>query len=285
MGRKSIRWAAFLFLSVLLMTAAAGCSPPIYTDPANIENNKEEAENMDSKAALSNRVDESQQTCFEQDGFCLFYDPQLILDVQPLSETIIAEEEGEPCVVAHPDIIHFDLSMEQAHVYITDVNAYKDATDFAAESFHQLNALISNPDSHSECIPELPLDAFYQTCDHQQFGANLKQVNFSNGSGVRFITVHGIQDFSPIDNEHLVYVFQGFTNDGDSYIKMRVRLLHSQLPDVGEVPLEVYSGDQKIVDEYFKGITDMLNASENDYSPKLEWIDNFLASLRVEKLD
>ena len=281
-GKKMIL-TALLMMSVLLMTAATGCGQTIYEDPEYVDFSAEEDETTEPEVIIVEEKDEIQQPCFEQDGICLYYDPQLVLDVQPLSEKIIAEEEGPPYVVAHPNIIHFDLSMEQAQVYIVDVEAYETVADFAAESFSQLDALISDPDSLSDCVPELPLDTFYRTCDHQQFAANLKAVNFANGSGIRFITVHGIQDFAPVDNENLVYVFQGFTDDGNYFIKMYVNLLHSQLPDTGEIPQEVYTGDQEVVSGFFESIADSLNSSEDDYSPTLDWIDDFLASLRIEQ--
>jgi len=120
-------------------------------------------------------------------------------------------------------------------------------------------------------------------CDHQQFNSNLSGLDFGNGSGVRFVTVYGIQDMVPVDNENLVYVFQGLTDNGKYYIKAVVRLLYSQLPEVGEIPVDVYAAaDFATVQQYFEGFEQLLNQNEAEFSPKLDWIDAFLGSLRVE---
>lgn len=287
MKRKMIDRVAFLILSILLMKALAGCASPAHEDIVNIDASEKKVSDTDSRIASCKGKDKTNEVCFQQNGLCLYYDPQLVLDVQPFSETIIAIGEGEPYAAAHPDIIHYYLDMEQAHIYIAEIHAYESTADFAAESFRLLHALINNPNGLSGRVPELPLNTYYRTQGHQQLAANLKQVNFANGSGVRFVTVHAIQNFTPVDNEHLVYIFQGFTDDGNYYFKMYVRLLHAQLPDQdsGEVVKKIYSGDLEIAAEYFKKNTDILNSSEDDYSPKLEWIDTFLASFCVEKID
>jgi len=285
MTRKVFHLIRILFLAAILAANLTGCvifgGQRIYEDPEHVDFGDGEEKIEEPETTASEDKGGTVDTYFEQDGFWLFYDPQLVLDVQPFSETIPAATDDEPNMVAHPDIIHFDLSMEQAHVYIAETNAYDAAADFASESFRKLSMLISDPGKLSDCVPELPLNVFYRACDHQQFAANLKQVDFANGSGVRFITVHGIQDFVPVDNEHLVYVFQGFTDDGDLYVKMYVRLLHAQLPDSGEIPAEVYIDEQDVVEKYFSDIADKLNVSEDDFSPKLDWIDAFLLSLRI----
>jgi len=86
----------------------------------------------------------------------------------------------------------------------------------------------------------------------------------------------------PVENGHLVYIFQGFTNDDKYYIKAVVRLSHSQLPEIGEIPADVYAAaDTSIVQQYFDGFEQMLNQNEADFSPALHWIDAFLGSLRV----
>jgi hypothetical protein len=108
-------------------------------------------------------------------------------------------------------------------------------------------------------------------------------LDFANGSGTRFVSVYGIQDMIPVDNENLVYVFQGITDDDKYFIKAIVRLLHEQLPEFGEVPADIYAAqDYETVQQYFEGFEQLLNNNEADFSPKLEWIDAFLQSLQVE---
>ena len=224
-----------------------------------------------------------EETYFEQDGIKLYYDPQLILDVEPLAENIPASSGDEMYDMPHPAYVHFNLYMEQAQVYVVPVQKYETAADFAPGIIADLHRISDSINIFSDCVPELPLSNFFHVCEHQQFNSNLAQMDFQNGSGVRFVSVYGVQDMIPVENEHLVYVFQGFTNDGKYYIKAVVRLLHSQLPEIGELPADVYTAaDTSVAQQYFDGFEQMLDQNEADFSPTLDWIDAFLGSLKVE---
>jgi hypothetical protein len=223
------------------------------------------------------------ETYFEQDGIRLYYDPQLILDVEPLSETVPAASGDEMYEPAHPAYVHFDLYMEQAQVYIAPVDEYLLVDELAEPTVAFLQNMIEQKTPNLDCcIPELPLGDFFRVCGHQQFHANIGYLDFQNGSGVRFVSVYGIQDLAPVDNENLTYVYQGFTDDGKYYVKVIVRILHSQLPDMGEIPAEIYIEDATGVAVYFDDFALLLNQNEDDYAPALEWVDAFLASLWVE---
>jgi len=184
---------------------------------------------------------------------------------------------------AHPAYAHFALYMEQAQVYVAPVDEYLLVDELAEPTVAFLQTMIEQQIPNLDgCIPELPLSDFFRVCDHQQFHSNIGYFDFQNGSGVRFVSVYGIQDLAPVDNENLVYVFQGFTDDGKYYVKAIVRILHSQLPDMGEIPGEIYMEDAIGVAVYFDDFAVLLNQNEADYAPALEWIDAFLASLWVE---
>ncbi len=249
----------------------------IYEDPEHVDFSAEETAAPEVQAPV---VEE--EVYFEQDGIKLYYDPQLILDVEPYMETIPASS-GEGMSMAHPAYVHFDLSMEQAHVYIAPVQEYEAIADFAPGIIADLQRLNEGMSNFDGCVPELPLNKFFHVCGHQQFNANASRLNFQNGTGSRFVTVYGIQDMAPVGNENLFYIFQGFTDDNKYYIKIVVRISNSQLPQTGEIPNEVYAAmDYSVVEQYFDGFEKLLNQNEADYAPKLDWIDAFLQSLRVE---
>ena len=257
----------------------------IYEDPEHVDFSAEETDTPEAQ----NSVEAQEETAapveeyyFEQDGIKLYYAPQLILDVEPPTERIPASGGSEMYDMAHPAYMHFDLYMEQAQIYVVPVQEYETAADFAPGIISDLHRLNDSINNFNDCVPELPLNEFFHVCDHQQFNSNLAKVDFQNGSGIRFVSVYGVQDMVPVENEHLVYVFQGFTNDGKYFIKAVVRLSHSQLPEIGEIPADVYAAaDTSIVQQYFNGFEQMLNQNEADFSPALDWIDAFLGSLRV----
>jgi hypothetical protein len=90
----------------------------------------------------------------------------------------------------------------------------------------------------------------------------------------------------PVGNDTLVYVLQGFTDDGEFYFKAIVDLMHTQLQALGEIPQDIYAAeDAETVAAYFSGFTEMFNQSEDDFTPRLDWIDNVMASLYIEEAD
>lgn len=277
-----------MLIAGLLVILLSACSEPriIYENPEHVDfgpedtNVPEVADDIEEPAAATPAPEE---VYFEQDGIRLYYDPQLVLDIDPLTETIPASAGGEMYEMPHPTYVHFDLAMEGAHVYVAPVAEYQTIADFAPGIIADMQRLNDSPANFSDCVAELPLNEFFHMCDHQQFNANLARVDFQNGVGVRFVTVYGIQDFSPVGNETLLYVYQGLTNDGKYYIKVVARIAHVQLPQVGEIPAEVYTAaDYSVVEEYFIGFEDLFNQNQADFSPALNWIDAFLASFRVE---
>lgn len=281
--------------AVLLLVSQFACSifggETIYEDPTHVNFDAVETAPPATQAPMEEPGKlttpsgplPSQTDYFEQNGIRLYYDPQLVLDVDPPAESIPASSGDGMYDVAHPAYVHFDLAMEQAQVYIARVQEYEAAADFAPGIIADLQRLNDSINNFSDCVPELPLNEFFRVCDHQQFNSNLKHLDFENGSGTRFVTVYGIQDMAPVDNEHLTYVFQGLTNDGKYYVKAIARVAHVQLPENGEIPSEVYAAtDFSVVERYFGSIEQQLNQGESDFSPTLGWIDAFLKSLRVE---
>ena len=280
----------FLLIAIFVMLLQPACSlfsgQTIYEDPDHVDFSAEETAILEAQNPVKEQEEAAapmEESYFEQDSIKLYYDPQLILDVEPPTESIPASSGSEMYDMAHPAYVHFDLYMEQAQIYVVPVKEYETAADFAPGIIADLYRLNDNINNFSDCVPELPLNEFFHVCDHQQFNSNLAKVDFQNGTGLRFVSVYGIQDMAPVENEHLFYVFQGFTNDGKYYIKAVVRLSHSQLPEIGEIPSDVYAAaDASTVEQYFDGFEQMLNLDEADFSPTLDWIDTFLGSLRVE---
>jgi hypothetical protein len=289
MTKKTSSSKLFGLMLVLILLTQLACSlvesVTIYEDPQHVDFSAEETATTEvaDDPEPEDPPAPSEETYFEQDGIRLYYDPQLVLDVEPLSETVPAASGEEMYETVHPAYVHFDLYMEQAQVYVAPVDEYLLVDELAEPTVTFLQDMIGQQIPNLDgCIPELPLGDFFRTCDHQQFHSNIGYFDFQNGSGVRFVSVYGIQDLSPVDNETLTYVFQGFTDDGKYFLKAVVRLLHAQLPDVGEIPTEIYSEDASGVAVYFDDFAVLLDQNEADFAPVLEWIDAFLASLRVE---
>lgn len=225
---------------------------------------------------------QSENPYFEAGGIRLSYDPGIGDYLEDYGEVISAENGEQAYSTAHPDLVHFSLKGIQADVYIVETASYESSADFAGETIKELKRFISAPDMAVKCIPELPMDAFYHECGHQQFNAHMAPVKFGNGSGVRFVSVYAIQNMAPVDNENLVYVFQGFTNDGKYFLKVIARLSSEQLEDKGEIPAEIYTAmDAKTLDAYFNEFAELLNRPDSVFIPGLEWLDSLIGHLSV----
>lgn len=228
--------------------------------------------------------DQAQEEFFFAAGdYRLHYDPQLVIDVLPPAEIVMAKLEEGPYSPPHPEFAHFDLYMEQAQVYIALVDEYMQVNESAGETIAELQALIEDPAQSKKCVAELQLNQYFRVCSRQQFNASLTRLDFRNGSGLRFVTVYAHQDAVPVDNDNLLYVFQGFSDDGKYYLKVLVRILHEQLTQTGEIPADIYAApDHETVRNYFEEIEERLEADEAGFAPKLEWIDNFISSFMIE---
>ena len=214
---------------VSILTALSflsACGQTIYEDPEHVDFS---TENWTPQAAVDQEETGSQANTsnpyVEQGDIRLYYDPKIETSVDDAGEMVPASDSGEMYAPAHPAFSDFNFSPIQAHIYVTSAKEYKEGTDFAASTIDDLYLFIEELEGSDNCVPELPLDTFYHDCDHQQFVSNLSAISTANGFGVRYVTVYSVQDLAPVGNDTLVYVFQGFTDDGEYYIKAIVELM------------------------------------------------------------
>lgn len=184
-----------MLIAGLLVILLSACSAPriIYEDPEHVDfgpedtNVPEAADDVEEPDAATPAPEE---VYLEQDGIRLYYDPQLVLDIDPLTESIPASVGGEMYEMPHPTYVHFDLAMEGAHVYVAPVQEYEAIADFAPGILTDIHKLNNDIADFSDCVAELPLNEFFHICDHQQFNANLAHVDFQNGAGVKIGRAH-----------------------------------------------------------------------------------------------
>lgn len=216
-------------------------------------------------------------------GVELWYDPQVILEIEP--NTIPPVAEGgmqEP----HPAYVQYALPMDSGAISVVEIDAYKNMSEFAANTLPEVQALLANQDiNFLDCIPELPLVAFYHECDRQQLTASREYIDFQNGSGMRFVTVYAVQDTVPVSNEHLVYTFQGVSDDQQCYIRASFQLLHQDIPDYAnydELPDPQYDDAVSTgLRRYFGLYEAQLTGTPDGYSPALSHFDTIISSIEI----
>lgn len=276
-------WLSLILILVPVTCALSSLGDQIPIAGKSLEANIQLEEQDHAQMSAVTPVPTVELVQIEWDGVTLSYDPNLILDIE--ASTVPAKTGEDPYEMPAPSYTQFSLILDSGVILVVPIAAYLEVADFAEELFVDLSLLIDEkPEEFGDCVPELPLVAFFHHCDHQQFNANVDFVDFQNGSGVRFVTVYGIQDAVPVSNENLVYIFQGFTEDDKYYLVGGFRLTHKQLDEyVGAFPQEVYTDEDGVaLGEYFSGYEELLNKTPEDFQPLLTRFDMIIESLRVE---
>jgi hypothetical protein len=123
--------------------------------------------------------------------------------------------------------------------------------------------------------------------------AQIQYLTFANGSGMRVLTQFA-QDAWPINNEDLIYVFQGLTNDGRYYVSAFLPVSAPFLPDhvddpeavpaVDGVSFPKFNAESFASDymDYQQTIREKLDGtSPEEFSPALNQLDDLIESLQV----
>jgi len=242
------------------------------------QNNQDQDQNQEEPGTVQGQT--GQWVNINHGGWGFWYDPIVIEDIFP--ETVPRAQEA-PYQGAHAPVVQYALLLDSGSISVVEIGWYKNISEHATAIFPELEELIeSKTPLGLDCIPELPLLDFFRNCDHQQFNANIAFVDFKNGSGVRFVSVYAIQDTAAIDNQHLVYVYQGITDDGLCYVNATFRLTHDELEEYAEVPAEVYADmTGEIMNEYFSDHQHLLDSDPEGYLPLLDRFDLIIQSIEV----
>ncbi|HKJ27892.1 MAG TPA: hypothetical protein VJ965_09660, partial [Anaerolineales bacterium] len=193
-----------------------------------------------------------------------------------------AVEDG-PYQVAHPTHVQFNMMDWYGAIWMVPVDRMAQVYDETMQVIAGLQSKIKSPPPvGTDCIDELPLSEFFHHCTHQEFLASPAKLNFVNGSGIRFVTVYGIQDFAPVDNSNLRYNFQGLTNDGQCYLSADIQIAHASLPDTNEIPQDIYTSTSvDTIAVYFGAYAQQLSQDEAGYVPTLGLFDELIESIEV----
>ena len=154
-----------------------------------------------------------------------------------------------------------------------------------------IKAIIADGDHWKDKeLPSLPwVDAHQDSHTHQ------KRLDFLNGSGIVFLVQFNVEP-SLINNEQLEYEFQGFANDGDTFVTGSFPVRSSTLPETSAVtsipgysiPEDFYGlnydANKKAFQNYLKRINGKLAGMNSaQFEPDLESINVVLKSIKIGK--
>lgn len=218
------------------------------------------------------------------EGITLVYDPSL---ASAVSGAVVPGFGGAPAI---PEFIkeasHVLFTFEgvnspnnyhQPRLRVYDLQDYTHLAPAAGEVVESLKTLLAERPSTVEQIPYLPFANAAQV-----FRSNVAYVEFSGGSGVRFVTYYA-QDVSPVTNADIFYAFQGITADGNYYISAEFPLNTAVLPANYEAAAindyEQFAANYQL---YLDGVVAQLNGlTATDYTPNLNLLDDMIRSLSV----
>ena len=118
--------------------------------------------------------------------------------------------------------------------------------------------------------------------------AHVGLVSLQNGNGVRTLTEYA-QYYAPINNNELIYQFQGLTEDDRYYIFAILPITAPILPEnekpdapipAGGIPIP---GDIGVSNTYYFSVTEKLNSlAPDDFTPSLNMLDALIQSIHVK---
>jgi uncharacterized protein YraI len=163
-------------------------------------------------------------------------------------------------------------------VYPSSGFASEDWTDVTAnERLRALGQLLAQqPSGFGGEFPALPMQNAAQAIH-----AQIRYVDFENGRGVRFLTQYN-QEARPINNQELVYVFQGLSDDGLHGVTAYFPVTHPSLPAGPQMSEADYQALAQNLDARMAEATRALNDQGADsFVPGLATLDDLVQSLHI----
>jgi hypothetical protein len=127
-----------------------------------------------------------------------------------------------------------------------------------------------------EHMPFLPLINASQVMHPQ-----MQFLDFKNGSGVRFLTQFD-QAIMPINNQELIYAFQGLTSDGNYYVSAMLPINHAELPNELMVTEEQITELNDFPAYLSKTITWLDQQPGESFTPNLVQLDAMIQSIEMK---
>lgn len=160
----------------------------------------------------------------------------------------------------------------QPQILIYPAGEFRTMSELAGAEIEKLRSLLeTRPLAPESEIPLLPLINAAQV-----FHAQVKYLDFQNGSGVRFLTQYSQENVGRLTNKNIFYTFQGLTRDGKYYVAAFFPITATGLRD--EMVPENWEVAQAHLAE---DIQHLESLSSQEFEPDLEILDSIIESLVV----
>ena len=167
------------------------------------------------------------------------------------------------------------LHLMQPQIFVYPVNDLGAVNEGAGEIAASLQTLLQLPQEIPN-MPFLPL-----TNGLQAMHAQVQYLDFKTGQGVRFLTQHNT-GIAPINNEQLVYTYQGMTSDGKYYVAAVLPVTHPELPATPQVEA-LSEAELNDYPAYLANTATWLNQQPSgSFTPDLTQLDALMRSLEIK---
>lgn len=205
--------------------------------------------------------------------------PQAIAeDIQEELIEVAENQEGLPYWAVQPTHIEvyfdnyvLDDTFHEPRIYLYSVDALLDTNPLTSEQIDVLHTLLTDPAAmHKNVLPMLPL-----MNATQMMQAQIQQLDFKNGSGIRYLTQMG-QAPLPINNSELFYTFQGFTDDRSVYVAAILPVSNAILDATTSE-----TSNTNIADQITRTAAILDQAAASSFVPSLVQLDAMITSIEV----
>jgi hypothetical protein len=171
----------------------------------------------------------------------------------------------------------------QPRVRVYPAVDYSNVSGWAAESLNRLQSLLVDHTTllTNDTLPDVP----YMGSSAQLYAAQVKELSFRSGNGVRMISAYA-QYPAPIGQHSSFYHYEGLTQDGKYYVvvEMPVTLpVYSDESNPGEFGITYTQQDWLYMQAYYQAVTELLNKADSaGFNPILDQVDRMVESITVE---
>lgn len=169
----------------------------------------------------------------------------------------------------------------QIRVY--SAQEYAAVSSWATESLKRLTRILDDPSSPmtNDTLPNVP----YMGAATQLYAAQVKQIAFQNGNGVRMISSYA-QYPAAISQFSSFYHYEGLTQDRLYWVVVEMPVVlpvYADESNPGEFGITYERKDWSEMGPYYQAVTDLLNRSdEASFTPALSQLDALVQSITVQ---
>jgi len=182
--------------------------------------------------------------------------------------------------------VHFSgYALAQAYheptLYVYPVAEYEAINEWVSGTFDDLRSILENRPDLGENMEGLFAPFLPMWNAGQFFTVKPAYLDFQNGSGIRYLTMFG-QAVHPVDNQRLLYTYQGLTSDGAYYVSFVLPVAHPLLPYDAAASITDWEGFSANWDAYINETKAKLNELPlEQFSPPLHLVDQLVEPLAV----